>query len=254
MNARRQGDRPGPGTVFPKRRRARRSALLAAILLGAGVATAYALGWHEVLSLEWVVRQRMWLKAAVSERPVLSYLTFVGIYIGATLLSLPSAAILTISAGFLFGWLAGAAAAMTGAIIGSTLVFLIARSAFGRYLRGRVQGRVAQFAMGFEANAFTYLLALRIAPVLPFFLMNIVPAMFNVPLRTYVAATAIGIIPGALAYSWLGLGLDSVIVAASEAGRTVTLREIVTPQILIAFAALAVVATLPTIVRRLRGK
>lgn len=232
----------------------RRLAILLLLFLAGGVALAYAKGWNEILTLDFLIEKRSWLKQEVQADPFNAYAIFIGIYALATLLALPAAALLTITAGFLFGWFPGAAAAVTGATIGSTAIFLVARSAFGQPLRRRIRGRAAQLAMGFEANAFVYLLALRIAPVLPFFLLNIVPAAFNVSLRTYVAATFLGIIPGGLAYSYLGLGLDSVLIAAAQAGRSVTLRDIVTPQILVAFAALAVVAVLPTIVNRLRNR
>lgn len=232
------------------RRHAPTGMLLAALV--AAALLSWWFGWHRLLTLDMLVEQRMWLRQQVADRPAAVFGLYVCVYVAATVLSLPAAALLTVRGGFLFGWLPGATAAMTGATIGATLVFLIARSAFGRYLRSRLRGRVAQFAMGFETDAFTYLLALRIAPVLPFFLMNILPAMFDVRLRTYVGATMLGIIPGALAYSWLGVGLDSVIVAAAEAGRDIAMRDIVTREILAAFAALAAVAALPALVRRLR--
>lgn len=238
--------------AYPKRAILLRLAPLSAV--AAALALVYLAGWHELLTLDYLVQQRDWLKESVAARPKSAYAAFIAIYVAATVLSLPAAALLTISAGFLFGWLAGAAAAIMGATIGATSIFLIARSAFGSNLRRRIGGRAGILAAGFEKNAFAYLLALRIAPVLPFFLLNIVPAFFNVRLRTYVAATFLGIIPGGLAYAWLGRGLDSVIDAAAAAGRNVTLRELVTPQILIAFGALAVVAALPTIVNRIRER
>jgi uncharacterized membrane protein YdjX (TVP38/TMEM64 family) len=101
-------------------------------------------------------------------------------------------------------------------------MFLAARSAFGDFLRDKVGGRVRRLADGFEKDAFSYLLVLRLAPIFPFFVMNIAPALFNVPLRTYVAATFLGILPGTFAYAYLGQGIDSVLVAARQAGTEVS--------------------------------
>ena len=89
--------------------------------------------------------------------------------------------------------------------------------------------------------------------VFPFFVVNIAPAFFGVPLRTYVIATFFGILPGTFAYSWLGQGVDSVLLAAADAGREVSVGDLVTPEITIAFVALALVAAIPPVLRRLRG-
>jgi uncharacterized membrane protein YdjX (TVP38/TMEM64 family) len=151
---------------------------------------------------------------------------------------------------FLFGWLLGGTLALIGATIGSALLFLAARSAFGHFLRDRVGGFSARLADGFRQDAFVYLLVLRLAPFIPFVLVNIAPALFGVKLRTFIGATAIGIIPAVFAYAWLGQGLDSVLVAASDAGRAVAVSDLVTPEITIAFAALALVAILAAIVRK----
>jgi uncharacterized membrane protein YdjX (TVP38/TMEM64 family) len=140
------------------------------------------------------------------------------------------------------------------ATAGATIIFIAARSAFGDFLRDKVSGKVKALAEGFEKDAFGYLLVLRLAPVFPFFLMNIAPALFKVPLRSYVAATFVGILPGTFAYTYLGSGIGSVIDAAADAGREATIADVVTPQITLAFVLLAVIAAIPTIVRRVRER
>ncbi len=219
----------------------------------AGLAIAYMMGWHEFLSLEYLVHSRTMLKQMVADHYFTAVLGFIAVYSLATAFSFPAASILTIFAGFLFGWLVGGAVSITGATIGATLIFLAARTAFRGVLRERIGGKVARLAKGFEENAFSFLFVLRLAPIFPFWVMNIAPALFNVPLRTYVAATFLGIIPGGLAYAYLGQGLDSVIVAAAKAGREVTIKDIVTTEIVIAFAVLALVAAIPAVVRKFRG-
>lgn len=219
----------------------------------AGLAFGYTMGWHEFLSFDYLVESRDMLKEMVAAHYYVAVFGFIAVYALATAFSFPAASILTIFAGFMFGWFVGGTAAIIGATIGATAIFIAARTAFGDFLKEKVGGKVAKLAKGFEEDAFSYLFVLRLAPIFPFFVMNIAPALFNVPLRTYIAATFLGIIPGGMAYAYLGQGLDSVIVAAAEAGREVSIKDIVTIEIVAAFGALALVAAIPTIVKKIRG-
>lgn len=216
----------------------------------AGLIAGYLMGWHHYLSLAFLSESQSALKRVVAENPVLAPLGFVVFYILAVAFSFPAASILTIFGGFLFGWLFGGALAIVGATVGATALFLTARLACSDQIRKRLCGRAGKLSEGFEKNAFGYLLALRIAPFVPFVMVNIAPALFKVRLSTFVAATFIGIMPGAFAYAWLGQGCDSVLNAARLAGQRVTVRDLVTPQITIAFVALALVAILATVVKR----
>lgn len=216
----------------------------------AGLGFGYAMGWHKYLTLDFLADSRLALKAFVSAYPVAAPLGFTLLYAVAVAFSFPAASVLTIFAGFLFGWLFGGVLAIIGATTGATVLFLAARTAFGGFLKERAGGAAARLSQGFERDAFSYLLVLRIAPFIPFFVVNIAPAVFNVRLRTFLAATLIGILPGAFAYAWLGAGVDSVLVAARRAGREVAVGDLVTPEITIAFAALALVAALAAVVRK----
>jgi uncharacterized membrane protein YdjX (TVP38/TMEM64 family) len=219
----------------------------------AGLAFVYAMGWHRYFTLEYLSDSREWLMVLTMQNPILAPLVFFVIYAVAVAFAFPAASVLTIFGGFLFGCALGSVLVTFAATIGATILFLAARSAFGGFLHSRVHGRLARFSEGFEENAFSYLLALRLAPVVPFFVLNVAPAFFEVKLKTFVAATFLGILPGVVAYSYLGQGVDSVLVAAEEAGRQATLADLVTPQITVAFAALALVAILAAVVRTLRG-
>ncbi|MEP9374454.1 TVP38/TMEM64 family protein [Mesorhizobium sp. KR1-2] len=221
------------------------------VVVAAGLALGYALGWQHYLTLDYLAESRQFLKDFVADNPVLAPAGFLAIYITAVAFSFPAASVLTIFGGFLFGWLFGGALAIVGATTGATMIFLMARSVCSNFLRRRVGGLAERLSKGFEKNAFGYLLVLRLAPFAPFFIVNIAPALFNVRLRTYVAATFIGIIPGGFAYAWLGQGCDSVLMAAEAAGQRVTLGDLITPQITIAFAALALVAALATVVKKM---
>jgi uncharacterized membrane protein YdjX (TVP38/TMEM64 family) len=220
----------------------------------AGLGFGYAMGWHQYLTLEYLATSREMLKTAVADNYFLSVAGFFVIYTLAVAFSFPAASVLTIFAGFLFGWFVAGTVVAFAATLGATILFLAARSAFGDFLKERVGGRVARLKKGFEEDAFSYLFVLRLAPVFPFFVINIAPAFFNVPVRTYVLATFFGILPGTFAYAYLGEGVDSVIMAANEAGRDISVADLVTREITIAFAALALVALIPTIVKKIRGR
>jgi uncharacterized membrane protein YdjX (TVP38/TMEM64 family) len=160
----------------------------------------------------------------------------------------------------------GGLASIVGASIGATLVFLIAKSAFGEHLVRRAGPLASRLAEEFRTDAFSYLLFLRLVPAFPFFLVNLVPALLGVRLGTFVMATALGIIPATLAFASIGAGLDSVI-AAQEASHQACLAAgrldcrldfdvmaALTPQVLVALVGLGVLALVPVVVRRWRGR
>jgi uncharacterized membrane protein YdjX (TVP38/TMEM64 family) len=166
----------------------------------------------------------------------------------------------------LFGLLVGAAASVIGATIGATLIFLVARTALGEPLLKRAGRRANELARGFRKNAFSYLLFLRLVPAFPFFLINLVPAFAGVRLLPFVAATALGVIPAALVYSLAGTGLDSTIAVQqrnyaeclSRGGTDCTLafdpRNLLTPELLAALIALALLALLPVGIKQWRAR
>lgn len=223
-------------------------------VIAGGLALGYLMGWHQYFSLDFLAEQRETLTAFVAANYAMALAGFVLLYTLAVAFSFPAASVLTIFGGFLFGWWVAGIAVAFGATAGATILFLAARSAFGDFLRERVGGLAARLADGFREDAFSYLLVLRLAPFFPFFVINIAPALFGVKLRTYVAATFLGILPGCFAYAWLGQGIGSVLDAADREGGTVSLKDLVTPEITIAFLALAAVAIIPTVIRKWRGR
>ncbi len=253
-----------PPAVDPPPRLAHRFVIVAVIVVAA-VAAYLAFG-RGALSLEALVRHREAIGVFVTQHRVLAVLAYIGLYAIAVSLSVPSAAFLSAIGGFLFGVIIGAAAAVAGATTGATVLFLVARTALGEPLLKRAGPRVCQIAQGFRDDAFSYLLFLRLVPVFPFFLVNLVPAFAGVPLPTFVAATALGIIPGSLVYAFTGMGLDSVIaaqksaydacVAAGQAGCRLTFdaRDVLTPQLIGALIALGLLALVPALVKRWRAR
>jgi uncharacterized membrane protein YdjX (TVP38/TMEM64 family) len=236
---------------------------LAVILVLAAV--VFVMGWHRALSLEMLLSHRSAIAAFVDRHGLLAVAAFIGLYIAVVAMSLPGGTILTISGGIVFGTLIGGTAAVIGATIGATILFLIARTAFGEFLTRRAGPRFAKLADGFRNDAFNYLLFLRLVPVFPFWIVNLAPAMFGVDLAAFVAATLIGVIPATFTYAFVGAGLDSAI-AAQEAAYNVCraagrsdcrldfdVRAALTPELFAAFAALGVIALVPVAIKRLRA-
>jgi uncharacterized membrane protein YdjX (TVP38/TMEM64 family) len=253
-----------PAKETPARSAVRRWLPLVAIVAISVV--AIAIGWDRKISFETLVRHHSAVHAFILEHRVAAVAIYVAIYVVAIALSLPGGLVLTLAGGFLFGGLVGGTAAIVGATAGASIIFIIAKSAFGEHLARRAGPLAEKLADGFRADAFYYLLFLRLVPVFPFFLVNLVPALVGVRLPTFVAATGIGIIPAALAFAFVGAGLDSVIRAqgaiynACLAAGGVACRldfdvkAAVTPQLLGALAALGVVALIPVAVKRIRAR
>lgn len=232
------------------------------LIVAAGTAICLS-GLHRYLTLEALVHHRDELAALVRDHPALAMAIFLGVYVLVTALGLPGGLILTAVGGLLFGTLIGGSIAIVGATIGASLIFLVARTAAGTVLTERAGPLAARLSANFRTNAFNYLLFLRLVPAFPFFLVNLVPALCGVPLRTYVLATAIGIIPGTFAFASVGTGLDSIVAAQSERyhacvasgapGCRVDFDPLaaLTPQMLIALVALGLLSLLPVVARRL---
>jgi uncharacterized membrane protein YdjX (TVP38/TMEM64 family) len=237
--------------------------LLPLAVLGTAVVAAYMGGAADYLSLDRLVAARETLRAWVADHPIGAPLLYMAIYAIAVALSLPGAVVLTIAGGFLFGTLTGTLVTVMAATVGATLVFLVARTAFGSALRAKAGPFIGKLADGFAADAFNYLLSLRLVPLFPFWLVNLAPALLDVKLKTFVAATFIGIIPGTAAFTSIGAGLDSVVEAQRAANPacaggaaceiTLNVGSLVTPQLLIAFALLGVVALIPVAWKRWRA-
>lgn len=253
-----------PGKAAQAARGIRR--YLPAAIIVVLIIAAYASGLHRQLSLEMLVRNRAAIDAFIGEHYLAALAIYAACYVAVVALSLPVSLFLTIASGILFGPFVGPVAAILGATIGATIIFLIAKTAIGDHLARRAGPAISKLADGFRADAFSYLLFLRLVPLFPFWLVNLAPALFGVKLRTFVLATLIGAFPGAAAFSFVGAGLNSVIAAQEApfraclaAGRgdcklNFDLRDAVTPELLAAFAALGVLALIPVIARRIRAR
>ncbi len=218
-------------------------------VIAAALIAFFAFGLDDYVGFAALREHRQSLIGFVAANGVWAAVLFISLYAVATTVSLPGGAILTIAGGFLFGLLSGTIYVIVGATLGATGLFLAARTALGDPLRARAGPSLQRMEQGFGENALSYLLFLRLIPVFPFWLVNLVPAFLGVPLRTYVIGTAIGIIPGCFVYASVGNGLGAVF----DAGETPDLGIIFRPEIIIPIVGLAVLALIPIAYKRFKG-
>jgi uncharacterized membrane protein YdjX (TVP38/TMEM64 family) len=237
----------------------------APLLVLAGLMLAgYLLGWHKKLSLGNIVALRDQSQAFLTGNKALSLLAFAGVYALAVACSMPGAVVLTLAGGLLFGTVLGGMATVVGATIGAVALYLmVSRTGLGETLATKVGPTAEKLRAGFNADAMSYLFFLRLVPAVPFFVVNIVAGLLNVPFRTYLIATFFGIIPATMAYSSIGASLDAVIAKAQTAQQAcvaakgapqcpldIGLGTLMTPQLLVALLLLGVVALIPVAYKR----
>ncbi|MDX2103125.1 MAG: VTT domain-containing protein [Alphaproteobacteria bacterium] len=216
------------------------------LLLAAGLVTALALGAGEWLSFERLAVERQRLNGLVAAQPLAVWLGFVGLYAVATAVSLPGGAVLSITGGFLFGVWLGTLGIVIGATLGATVLFLAARSAMGQVLRAKARGVGAQVLAELSRHPLQYLLVLRLVPAMPFWLVNLLPALVGMRVDTYVMGTALGIIPGSAVLAWIGVGLDEVLAR----GDTPDVSVLLSAPVLLPILALAALSIVPVVMRR----
>ncbi len=219
------------------------------LLVLAAVVTAYAFGLHRHLSFENLAAVHAPMRGWVSAHPVLAQLAYVAAYAAAVLLTFPGPLLMTLVGGLLFGAALGGGGAILGATLGAVIMFLAARHALADWFASRRGGLVNRIRPGLARDGLSYLVALRIAPVLPFWVTNVAAAAVGMPLRTYVLGTVGGLVPGSFVVAWLGAGLAAVL-AREE---TPDLSDIVRPSVIVPLLALGVLALSPVAWRRWRG-
>lgn len=213
------------------------------ILIGA----AFAFRIDRYLTLDALRDNRAALLAFVEANGLLAAGAFMLAYAAVVALSVPGATIMTLAGGFLFGVPLGALLTVIGATLGATLLFLIARSAAGDFLRQRAGPFLARMSEGFSKDAFNYLLFLRLVPAFPFWAVNLAPALLGMRLVPFVVATALGIIPGTFVYTAFGASLGHVF----DGGGQVDLKSVFSPILIAALIGLGLLALLPVFLKRL---
>jgi uncharacterized membrane protein YdjX (TVP38/TMEM64 family) len=236
------------------------------MVIGAAMALVFAMGWHRELTFENLALRRGELGSFVQSNLLLALLIFMSVYVVVVALSLPGAGVLTITGGLLFGVGIAAPATVVAATIGAVIIFLVAKTSLGAALAGKAGPWLDRFREGFEKEGLSYMLFLRLVPF-PFFIINLVPAVLGVPLRTFAIGTFFGIIPATFAFSYLGDTLDRIITEARAAHEaclakggaaacklTVELGQLPIKQILVALTLIGLVSLIPPMLKRWRAR
>ncbi len=224
--------------------------LIPLLVLVAGLVVFFALGLHRYISFEVLRDNREALLSWVQQNGLLAALLYMAIYAVAVAFSLPGGLVLSITGGFLFGTIWGSLYIVIGATVGATALFIIAKSALGDFLRAKAGPWLQKMESGFRENALSYLLVLRLVPLFPFFVVNLVPAFLAVPLSTYVIGTFFGIIPGVIVFAQVGAGLGSIF----DKGEAFSAAGILTPQIVFALIGLAVLSLIPVVYKKIKAR
>jgi len=179
------------------------------ILVGLGLALSQ--GWHEYLTLESLSANASALDAMVRDNFLIVLASYILVYAAATTFMVPGSA-LTIAGGFLFGLAIGTPATVIGATLGASLLFAASKTSIGAILRDVAGPFLERMRAGFAENPVSYMFALRLIPLFPFAAVNIAPALLGARYRNYVFTTFFGIIPGTLAYTWIGAAVKGTLL------------------------------------------
>jgi len=230
------------------------------------LAVFFATGLHRYLTLETLVEYRPHVHGFVGSRPLTTVILFILVYALLVTLSIPAAGFMSIAAGLLFGWASGGALAVLGASLGAASIFLIARSSVGEPILRMAGPRVQKLAASFRADSFSYLLFLRLLPIMPFWVTNLAAAFFGMRFQIFMAATLTGAIPVCYAFAVAGSGLDAAIAAHEQqladcvaAGRQDCQMHfepdsLLTPRVIVALGLLGVLALGPIILRKWQAR
>ncbi|MEM0984748.1 MAG: TVP38/TMEM64 family protein [Pseudomonadota bacterium] len=225
------------------------------IILG-GLGLAYSQGWHTYLTPQALADNAILLDQLVRNNLLIVFFAYMLIYAAATAFMVPGG-VLTIAGGFLFGLAIGTPATVIGATLGASILFFASKSSIGSVLKGVAGPFLGKMEKGFNENALSYMFALRMIPLFPFAVVNIAPSLLGAKYRDYLITTALGIIPGTLAYTWIGSAIKGTVLDAAASGEALDLGALISSlasNFIPAFIALGVVALLPVAYQKFFGK
>ncbi len=211
------------------------------ILLLAALIAAWTLGLTQQIGWAELARNQAALAAWVAAHPIAAPLMYTLIYAVVVLLSLPESAVLTVAGGLLFGTLSGGVLAVLGSTVGAILLFLAVRYHLAEAIAARGGRFLDRIRPGLERDGFSYLLAIRLVPAFPFWLVNLAAGLSGMRLLPYAAATVLGVMPATFIYASIGAGLSEVLAAGGKPD----LAIIFSPHILGPLVALAALSLLP---------
>lgn len=202
------------------------------------------------VSFESLKNHRQLLLHWTSEHYFLTVSIYILIYIVGVAVSIPGAVFFTLAGGFLFGIWLGTLYVVIGATMGAIILFIAVKMALADWVLQKSSKWIKQMEKEFQENAFNYLLTLRLIPIFPFWLVNVISALLDVRLATFVSATFLGIIPGAFIYASVGHGLSTLF----DSNQLPNLNIIFTPPILLPLLGLAILALLPVLYKFYKSK
>ena len=235
-------DAPGATKSSPAR-------LLVVVLMALAVGAVFVFGLDDYLSFEVLKSNRRSALEGYAQNRIVAVISFGLGYALAVALSVPGAVWLTLAAGFLFGTIQAAMIVVVSATLGALSIFLITRYALADFFHEKTGDVGRKMEVGFRDNALSYLLVLRLVPLFPFWVVNLVPALLGVSTRTYVVGTFFGIIPGSTVFCSVGNGLGAVF----DSGGTPDLGIIFEPEIFGPLMALAVLSLIPVFYKRFKA-
>jgi uncharacterized membrane protein YdjX (TVP38/TMEM64 family) len=212
------------------------------LLFVASAAAFHLSGAIDYLTVESFQEHRSQLEDAVQRHYTPMVLLYMLTYVLTSALAIPVATALSFAGGFLFGTIPGMVYIDVAATVGAVLAFSLSRYVAGNWLQNRYRNQLERFNSEIELNGHLYLLTVRLIPVFPFFLINVLSGLTRIPLRTFTWTTAIGILPAALVYAFTGSQLANI----SSAG------DILSGRMLAVFGLLALLTLSPVIWRKLR--
>ncbi|SFE51763.1 TVP38/TMEM64 family protein [Roseivivax sediminis] len=221
------------------------------VILAVALVGAFTL--RDTLSFETLREHRDALLAFRNDNLFGLAAAFVGVYVAIVAFSLPGAAVASVTGGFLFGLWGGSALNVLAATAGALIIFGAARTGLGRTLSERMnasEGTVKRLKARLHENEIEVLLLMRLVPVVPFFVANLVPALVGVGWRNFALTTAFGIVPGAVVFTSIGVGVGEVF----DRGGTPDLSLLWAPQVILPLLGLAALAALPMVVKAVRGR
>ena len=210
----------------------RKVALIALVL--ALLAGFFVFDISQYFSLDTIKTQQAALDAQVQAHPWVAGSVFFIVYVLVTALSLPGAALMTLVGGALFGLLGGTLLASFASTLGATLAMLLSRYLLRDWVQTRFQQRLAKIDQGIEREGASYLFALRLVPVFPFFLINLAMGLTRLLVRTFWWVSQLGMLPGTLVY----------VNAGRELGQLESLGGILSPGLIGAFVLLGLLPAL----------
>ena len=194
------------------------------------------------ITLAAIQQHATYLKGLVNAHYPLSVAGYIVLYLLVMAFSIPVAAVMTITGGFLFGSVRGALFANFGATLGSIVAFLMVRYAFRSLMRERYGNRLKAFNKEFDQHGYLYMLTIRLVIVFPPFVGNVLAGLANVPLWTFAWTTLLGMMPGAFVYAFAGQQLHTL----------TSVRSILSANILLAVGLLVLLSLIPILFRIIR--